>query len=436
MANLNESLLQVSKDYIFNPKTNKYVFQTEKKFGRNLVFSKDKVDTIIKLYSNFDKQPATAGEIALKMGIPKESIVHILRVLKITHDALPFSKEKIEETDEEELVEEMANSKSFNIQQKFEKRDWKQTQEDAEKWRLHKHGKIVPFQDFLQKWSPPKFIPFKTQNLNDVKSDKVFTIVLSDLHFGSSANSRYMFNRPDWSTEHTVAAVDKYATEIVKEVKSRNYKFNKCVILGIGDLIHSALGKTARGTELIYDCIKEEQFDYALTSLLHFYKRMVELFGKVESHDVGGNHHYELDMALFRALNMYFKEDKRISFTHHSSRPAAFKCGNTLIMMDHGADSKERVYVPSGAKLEKHVQSILINNQHLLHDVKTKLFIQGDKHHFEHIEFGTFEYVMFGTILGADEHANVNNWYNRARQSIMVLDNTGLKEIIHVYFDQ
>ena len=436
MANLNESLLQVSKDYIFNPKTNKYVFQTEKKFGRNLVFSKDKIDTIIKLYSNFDKQPSTAGDIALKMGIPKESIVHILRVLKITHDALPFSKETIEEVEEEELVEEMANSKSFNIQQKFEKRDWKQTQEDAEKWRELNYKKIVPFQDFLQKWSPPKFIPFKTQNLNDVKSDKVFTIVLSDLHFGSSANSRYMFNRPDWSTEHTVAAVDKYATEIVKEVKSRNYKFNKCEILGIGDLIHSALGKTARGTELIYDCIKEEQFDYALTSLLHFYKRMVELFGKVESHDVGGNHHYELDMALFRALNMYFKEDKRVSFTHHSSRPAAFKCGNTLIMMDHGADSKERVYVPSGAKLEKHVQSILINNQHLLHDVKTKLFIQGDKHHFEHIEFGTFEYVMFGTILGADEHANVNNWYNRARQSIMVLDNTGLKEIIHVYFDQ
>jgi len=333
------------------------------------------------------------------------------------------------------LVEEMANSKSFNIQQKFEKRDWKQTQEDAEKWRVLKHSKIVPFQDFLQKWNPPKYIPFKSQNLNDIKSDKVFTVVLSDLHFGSSANSRYMFNRPDWSTEQTVAAVDKYATEIIKEVKSRNYKFNKCVIIGIGDLIHSALGKTARGTELIYDCIKEEQFDYALTSLLHFYKRMVELFGKVESHDVGGNHHYELDMALFRALNMYFKEDKRISFTHHSSRPAAFKCGNTLIMMDHGADSKERVYVPSGAKLEKHVQSILINNQHLLHDVKTKLFIQGDKHHFEHIEFGTFEYVMFGTILGADEHANVNNWYNRARQSIMVLDNTGLKEIIHVYFD-
>jgi hypothetical protein len=431
----NSDALISSQKYTFNKELKKYVFHSEKKFGKNLVYSKDKIDTIIKLYSNFDKQPLTAGEISLKLDIPKDVIIYILKELKVTHDSLPFTEEVLGENEEDSLVDEMINSKAFNVLQKFEKADWKKTQEDAEKWRLLKHGKLSPFEEFLKKWNPPKLVPFKSNNLNDPKSDKVFTVVLSDLHFGASANSRYMFNRPDWSTEKTVEAVDKYATEIVKEVKSRNYKFNKCLIIGLGDLIHSALGKTARGTELIYDCIKEEQFDYALTSLLHFYKRMVELFGKVESHDVGGNHHYELDMALFRALNMYFKEDKRISFTHHASRPSAFKCGNTLIMMDHGADSKERVYVPTGAKLEKHVQSILINNQNLLHDVKTKLFIMGDRHHFEHIEFGTFEFIMFGTILGADEHANVNNWYNRARQSIMVLDNTGLKEIIHVYFD-
>jgi hypothetical protein len=427
--------LEIQKKYIFNANTNKYIFQSEKKFGKNIVFSRDKVDTIVKLYSNFDKMPLTAGEISLKMGIPKDVILFILRALGKTHDSLPFTVEKIDETDEDELVEEMEASKTFNVLQKFEKKDWKKTQEDAAKWRELEYMKIDPFTNFLKKWQPVNAPLLKTQNLNDKNSDKVFTVVLSDLHFGSAANARYMFNRPKWTTEDTVAAVDKYATEIIKEVKSRNYKFNKCLILGIGDLIHSALGKTARGTELTYDCIKEEQFDYALNSLLLFITRMIELFGKVECHDVGGNHHYELDMALFRALHMYFSKDTRIKFTHHSTRPSALKCGKTLIMMDHGADSKERVYVPSGGKLEKHVHNILLNNQHLLHDVKTRLFIQGDKHHFEHLEFGAFEYIMFGTILGADEHAAVNNWHNRARQSIMILDNTGLKEIIHVYFD-
>ena len=162
---------------------------------------------------------------------------------------------------------------------------------------------------------------------------------------------------------------------------------------------------------------------------------MVEVFGEVECHDVGGNHHYELDMALFRALDMYFRNNKKITFTHHATRPSAFRISNTLIMMDHGADSKERVYVPSGSKLEKHVQAILINNPELLVGVKTKLFIQGDKHHFEHLEFSNFEYIMFGTALGSDEHAATNNWHNRSRQSCMILDNKGLREVIHVYFD-
>jgi hypothetical protein len=196
------------------------------------------------------------------------------------------------------------------------------------------------------------------------------------------------------------------------------------------------LGKTARGTELIYDTIKEEQFDYALNSLLSFIIRITNAFGNVEVHSVGGNHHYELDMALFRALAMYFTKDTRISFTHHTTRPAAFKTGNTLIMMDHGADSKERVYVPNGGKLEKHVQTILLSNLNLLDGVKTKLFVQGDKHHFEHLEFADFEFIMFSTILGSDEHANVNNWHTRGRQSCLVLDSNGLKEIIHVYSDQ
>lgn len=206
--------------------------------------------------------------------------------------------------------------------------------------------------------------------------------------------------------------------------------------MGLGDLIHSLNGKTQRGTELIFDCIKEEQFDYALNSLLAFISRMVEIFGKCEVHSVYGNHSYDVEMALFRALDMFFKKDNRIVFTHYASRPAAFKTGKTLIMMDHGADSRERAYVPpTGPKLEKHVQNILCNHPELMTGVKTKLFCQGDKHHFQHHEYASFEFMMFGTTLAGDEHANVNNLYNRARQSMLVLDNNGLREVIHVYFD-
>jgi hypothetical protein len=432
------SSLKSNEKFTYNEDTKKYVFHTKEKFGKNYVFGQDKVNTIIKLYSNFDKNALKMGDIALKLGIPKEVIKFVINTLKITHDSLPFTKETVDEMDADELVDEMIVNKDFAVAQKFEKADWKKTQTDAEKWRQYKLGKVAPLSDFLNTWKPPALPPLKTltNSLHDAKSDKTCVVVLSDLHYGSYANASYMFNRPTWTTKDTVAAVDKFAKEIAKEVSDRKYKYNKCVIMSLGDLIHSLNGKTGRGTELIYDCVKEEQFDYALESLMSFMTRMIEIFGKCEVHSVYGNHNYETEMALFRALDMFFKKDNRIEFKNHSSRPAAFKTGNTLIMMDHGADSKERAYVPlAGPKLEKHVQSIMVNNPDLLQGVKTKLFCQGDKHHFQHLEYSSFEFLMFGTTLVGDEHANVNNLYSRARQSMLVLDNSGLRETIHVYFD-
>ena len=424
--------------YTFNQTDKKYVFHTESLVGRNYVLDESKVDTILKLYSNFDKSPFTAGEIAQRTSTPKKVIEYIIRKLGINHSSIPYTDEKIKESEPESLVSDLLLEKRANIEQKFERRDWKQTIADAENWRLFQHAKKDPFEEYLNKWTPPELTArYNTiSDLKDDKSDSVFVIALSDLHFGAAANSRYMFNKPSWTTQDTVNAVDKFADEIIKEVNSRNYKFKKGVILGLGDLIHSMLGKTARGTELKYDVIREEQFDYALNSLMVFISRMIELFGNVECHDVGGNHHYELDMALFRALGLYFKKDDRATFTHYSTRPAAFRIDNTLIMMDHGADSVERVYVPNGSKIERHVHNILLNNLHLLEGVKTRLFLQGDKHHFEHLEFSSFEYIMFGTILGADEHAATNNWHNRPRQSCLVLNENGLREVLHVYFDQ
>lgn len=301
-----------------------------------------------------------------------------------------------------------------------------------------KKKKLQPLDiaSFLKEWQPPILEPINHLNLKENKSDKVFVVGLSDLHYGSCANSRYMFNRPDWSTKKTVESVDQFSKDILEEVKSRNYKFQKCIILGLGDLIHSLNGKTQRGTELIYDCIKEEQFEYAINSLVVFINRMIECFGACEVHSVSGNHSYDVESALWIGLKMYFQKDNRISFKHHSSRPSAFKCNKTLFMMDHGADSHERAYVPpAGPKLEKHVHTLLVNNPQLLNGIKTKLFIQGDKHHFKHIEYHSFEFLMFGTILGGDEHANVNNLHNRARQSCLVLDDNGLREVIHVYFN-
>lgn len=429
-----EETLEFKEKYTYNKETDTYVTPLKSR-TKPLVLSGAKHRAIIKSLSNLLSASQTVEEVALKYGIPVKYLEEYKKIHSITRDSLPLSAEEIEDNTIEESAGQLLEEKKFCIAQNYEKLDWKDTQKDATAWREFQAEQLDPFSLALETWTPPKLTTLPTPQ-GQVKG-KTLVIGLSDLHFGSAANARYMFNRPDWSTEKTVEAVDKYASNIIQTVNERTYQFNKALILGLGDLIHSVSGKTARGTELKYDCVREEQLEYALTSITTFITRILGVIPKVDVHSVYGNHNYETEMALFRALEMAFSKDDRIKFYHYSSRPAAFREGNTLFLLDHGADSEERAYVPTGSdsKLQLHVQSLLLSNPEMLSGCSSRIFCTGDKHHWENIEYNDFEFFMFSTIIGGDEHANVNNLRNRPRQSCLVLDDNGVSEILHVFFD-
>lgn len=424
------NLIECEKGYVWNPQTRQYIVYL-KEAGKQIVVPEALHKGLMQAY--VDDVPLS--DIAVKFTFPEAYIIPYKTIFGWKRRGLAITDEDATELSVSDASDKMLEQKKFEILQEYNKKSWKKIQEDANKWLEFVHRKFEPFEVALKNWKPIELKPFKS-SLADSKSDKVFVAVLSDLHYGSASKSCYMFNRPDWNTQKTVQCVDKFANEITNEVNSRNYKFKKCVIIGLGDLIHSLDGKTTRGTELTFDCVKEEQFDYAIDSLRIFIQRMIELFGKCEVHSVGGNHNYETEVIMFRALEMYFRTDNRVKFFHYSSRPSYFVCDKTLIMMDHGADHKERAYVPPrGPKLEKHVSSLLLSIPKVVSSVKTKLFIQGDKHHWENVEYNDFEFIMFSTTLVGDQHASVNNYKNRARQSCLILDSSGLKEIIHTYFN-
>jgi len=429
-----EETLEFKEKYTYNKDTDVYVTPLKSR-AKPLVLSGAKHRAIIKSLSNLISASQTVEEVALKYSIPVRYLEEYKKVHSITRDSLPLSSEEILENSIETNATQLLEEKKFSIAQAYEKLDWKDTQKDATAWREFQAERLDPFALALETWEPPKLKAFPTPQ-GQVKG-KTLVIGLSDLHFGSAANARYMFNRPSWSTENTVEAVDKYATKIIGVIYERTYQFNKAVILGLGDLIHSINGKTSRGTELKYDCVREEQLEYALTSIAAFITRILGVIPKVDVHSVYGNHNYETEMALFRALEMAFSKDDRIKFYHYSSRPASFREGNTLLLLDHGYDSLEKVYVPAGSdsKLQLHVQSLLLSNPEILIGIKHRIFCMGDKHHWENIEYNDFEFFMFGTVLGSDEHANVLNLRNRPRQSCLVLDDDGVSEILHVFFD-
>lgn len=434
-----KSELEFTEKYTYNTELDSYVVPMKHR-TKPFVIKGYKLRAIRRALSNAITPSQTAADVQLRFSILDADFAELKKVFGLTRECFPLTDEEVNENSIEATAEIILEERRAAASQIVEKQEWKATQEAANKWKDFQATTLDPISTVLDLWTPPKSPTLKrnaSRLVGKSDSDEVLVIGLSDLHYGSASKERYMYGEPGWTTEKTVACVQQYCDQIIRNISRRTYTFKKVIILGLGDLIHSVNGKTGRGTELIYDCVREEQFDFALTSLYSFIEQIQREIPVVEVHDVGGNHNYEAEIALWRALEMGFKHIPTVKFTHHASRPASFKEGSTLFLLDHGADSMERAYVPtnSDGKLQQHVQTLLLARPDLLVGTKERLFCMGDKHHWEHIEYADFQFIMFGTILGGDEHSSRNNLRNRPRQSCLVLNENGLSEVLHVYFD-
>lgn len=430
--------IQVTAKYTYNAEGDKYVLDMKHRV-KPFVIAGYKIRAIRRAISNAISPAQTAADICLKYGLQSDDFDAIKKAFDLARDVFPLTDEEVQDDSVELSVDKILEEKRTAISQAVEKEEWKATQKDATSWREFVNKKLDPFSAAIDGWTPPAIVKLDKPKKEGKVAKETLVIGLSDLHYGASSKGMYMFNRGDWSTKQTVECVRKFAQEIIEQVAQRFYSYEKVIILGLGDLIHSVNGKTARGTELIYDTVREEQFEYALDSLFEFIGIVSRIAPVTEVHSVYGNHNYEAEMALFRALEKGYSTASNIKFFHYASRPAAFRERNTLFLLDHGADSIERAYVPTGtdSKLQLHVQSLLLQTPNeLIANTRERLFVVGDKHHWEHLEYNDFQFIMFSTLIGNDQHAAVHNLRNRPRQSCLVIDDNGLKEVSHVYFDE
>lgn len=428
-----QNALKTNKNYTYNSSTQKYVFHTEKKFGKNLVFTKTAIDSIVKLYSDITGG-LTANEIALKMSIPVDAVRHILKVMNITHDTLPYTEEVINSSEEDTLVDDAISSKKFNILQKFEKRDWKETQEDAEKWRAMKTLQFDPFEQILQNWTPPAYVPPRTiQTPRDCKD--TLLLGLSDWHYGLVAHERYLYNQKEWNIEKTKDTVDDYARKAAAEIRKGCYKEVKLLLLG--DMSHTLTGFTDKGTKLEAHPIAEEQLEVAFESLVNFVKTILSSTNNVSVVACSGNHSALGDYVLARMLSLYFKSDKRIKFEVTNKRFVTFNVGNSLFLMEHGYSSvaKDRLPAP-GKGRENYINNLFMAKPEQMIGVERKYYLSADQHHSESYELTNVEGFMFPTLVGGCRHSDNSGYNSRQRQTALIVnDKEGVTSVKYFYFD-
>lgn len=431
-----QSLLFDGK-YIFNKEDDKYIVYL-RSANRHIVVPGDRHRAMLAAYSNWDGNPATINEICRNFEFPRAWFIEYKTLMGWTHDREPITNEELKHRDEDDIIQDLLQRKRFSLYQKFQKEDWKNTQEDATKWREFQTKQLNPFETALSNWTPPTipYIPRVAAASTDHNADQWFVCGCFDWQIGAGTDEKYLFRQKPWDTNLAKQAVEKFAYKVVADIASRNQKFQGCEILLGGDLHHGFHGYTAKGTKLIMDSLKEEQFDALLTSLTYFIGIMQQVFGTVNVRAVRGNHDGFDFYPVMKAVEAYFRAVNNITFYIYTSRTALFRIWDVLVLLDHGASDSYKSDVPKAGKArESYIQSLLLAHPEKLQGVKQKIFVQGDKHHYEQTEYNDFEFFMFGALPLGDKYADDLNLHSRPRQNCLIINRDGVKEVLHYYFD-
>lgn len=427
-----------SKKYNYCPQTKQYTFLTSKKLGKNVTFTSESLKNILRLYSDFDKKPHTAEEIFLKTNISKKTIETVVKILGFTHSTLPFLPEDIETEDEAELVDDLLTMKKASLIDSFNKKEYESLLADAQKWREVVDGNFQSIEDFVKNLTFPKTKQSKSKVITKEKSDSVYVIGLSDIHFGNIHSKKNSFNNSPNTIQNIKDSFVKLYNEIEKNAASRIDCPSVCYLFDLGDVLHSLSSFTSKGTKLGEGVYGIDQFKLAFEVLSEFIENLSYLFERVHVKSVFGNHDALHDQMIYYVLEKYFKVlDCGVDFQISTNRWLDFVILDNLIVMEHGNSPtiKNTILPEHSSKRELYINNLfssaIRNNNYK--NIKNKLFFCGDKHNIEMGEYFDFEFFRFSTPILGDGFADEKVLRNRPRFNGLIIDKNGIKEVINYY---
>ena len=424
----------IDKNYYYNEITHDYVFFI-KSAGRNVVVNEGQLQNILRAYSSSFGDARSVENIAEMLGWNREYVIDLLKCLNFTHDSIPVLPEKLNSCSDEDVLADLDTQRKFVIKQKYEKLGWNQIIQDAEKWRLLKFSKIDPFESYFGSHQFPEYKPRPFKTLKP--SNKHLIINIADIHVGLKAEARYLYFQKNWNTQCLIDSMHEYAEKIKNLINERTYSFDSVTICLGGDIIHSLTAFTDKGTKLECEVVSETQLDYAFTILISFFNEIVELFPIVNVKSVQGNHDSIADYTVSRFLQAYFRKEDRVKFDITTERFLPFKINSeNLFVLEHGYSAKFKSKLPrSGAGRDAYIQNVLLAKPELLQGVKNKYYITNDQHHLEIQERSQYQMILCPTIVGGDRFSDNSLLNSRPSQSVFVVDNKGIVEILNLYFD-
>ena len=328
------------KPYYYNRETDVYVTFLRSVGGKPITVSGDTHRAMKEAYSNMVGTGATINEISRNFQFPRAWFDEYRRCHGWTHDMDPFTDEEVEDFQVEDLVDELVLRNRRSLHRTYEKRKWKEIQDDATKWRNFEDTVIEQFKH-LNVEKASKVPKLKMKNYNEP-----YALVVSptDFHWG-----KFGWEDETGETYNFEEAEKRLMTKTEELVARLPYQPDRIILATGSDWFHvdNDAGGTTRGTPMgTSSCSSPADI---LISGCELAKRHIDLLRQVAPVDVvfmAGNHDRfsALTLALYLKATYDGVDDCEVHMTAKTRHYHSY--GNTLIGFTHG-DTVKQTRLPS-----------------------------------------------------------------------------------------
>jgi hypothetical protein len=423
--------------YRYDQKRDLYIFNT-KYTKTGIIEVKPEVITKldVELFSKSTYHQMSMS-VNLEIGIIKE----ILTALNKVKNELPLSEEIIATGDVNAGVQKLQELEKGAYKLQVEKEYVKHELVKAKKFTSLTHGLFDPLKEYIDSMKPRKIELIERLPGLPKSEDRAFVFCAFDWHIGAVAEKIKQHEGDDWDIKIATKCIQKIKAEIAARVANDAAGFGTGIVLFGGDLYHTLTGFTANNTDLSRSVERfgMKQFDATFNLCCEVVDLMLQLFPKVEVHFVEGNHGGLTDNLLGRLIEANYTNSRfqhpRIKFQVGLEPHKVVTFGSTLILFGHGASAKCKAVTPiKGSAQTEWISNLLISlgKEGKLTGKKSILYVQGDRHHFEHKDKGHYDIILCGSLPVGDEFADSNNYRSTPKQNCLILGPSGYENTAHL----
>lgn len=402
-------ICELAQDYYYNKVDDKYLILASGQAYKTVIDG-EVVRTIQRQYSNMGSGDSV-NEIAREYGWTPDFFNAIRRALRMTHASLPLTHEEVASTIDDPQAEQIAHQNMVMLQgqklhRKAQRAIWKQTEQDAHRWREFEQGRLQPLINHIEA-NPPRRRVFQIAG-----QPQPYRVLFnaSDVHIGALG----IHGEGLAETHH---ALMQTTEQLIARVAERGRPEEIVVVLN-GDWFHADTpqGSTTRGTPLDMACTPDEAFNVGCDIAIEYIDRLRSL-GDLTVYVVRGNHDNMTSLALNRVLIEAYKRCEGVSVVEASCEPwYMIALGKAHLYFEHGDGPKGAKITPIMAKVGKDLWGCC--NHHYA--------FTGHLHHMKVLDDYGVVHIQMPSLARPDRYHAKGGWLTATRaQEAYVFDGDG-----------